>query len=98
MQRYELVLVLPAELEKEASTAEVNKIKQIVDGVGAKITKEESWGVKKMAYEIKHQGNGLYLIWELQIEDKALHELRRLLNFEQNLLRYLLLKVTNEAK
>jgi len=93
-RKYELVLVLPSRLENDELDALVKKIKKIITGNGASIEKEEPWGDKELAYPIQHEKIGHYLIWTLAAETTKLSEVKRLLNFETQILRYLLLQVT----
>lgn len=96
MIKYELVLVLPGNLEKNSlSTLEAN-LKKILTTIKAKVIKAEDWGVKKMAYPIKKTDLGQYLFWEIEIDQSKIKELHRLLNFETKLLRYMLLKIEDK--
>ena len=93
MTKYELVIVLPGSLEKELSDKLSQKLKETVATAGGSIAKETDWGMKHLAYPVQHQNSGHYLIWDVTIAASAIKELHRLLNFETELLRYLLLKV-----
>lgn len=93
MINYELVLVLPGNLEKENLSSLTTGLKKIVATVDGKILKEEDWGVKKMAYQIKKTDLGDYLFWNVEIPKNKIKELNQLLNFETRLLRYMLLKI-----
>ena len=93
MVKHELVLVLPGNLEKENLLSLRANLKKILTSVKAKVVKETDWGVKKMSYPIKKTDLGLYLFWDLEIENDQIQELNRLLNFETGLLRYVLLKI-----
>ena len=96
MIKYELVLVLPGNLEKNSlSTLEAN-LKKILSTVKAKLVKAEDWGTKKLAYPIKRTNLGQYYFWQIEIEGSKIKELHRLLNFETKLLRYMLLKIENK--
>lgn len=93
MTKYELVIVLPGSLEKDSSENLSQKLKKTVQSVGGKVVSEIDWGVKHLAYPVKHEQSGRYMIWTLEIPKPAIKELRTLLNFETGLLRYLLLTV-----
>lgn len=93
MKTYELVIVLPGSLEADARDNFYQKIKKIVDTVKAKVIKETNWGMRKLLYPVKKESVGYYFIFTLSMDEKAIKELQRLLNFETSLLRYLLLKV-----
>lgn len=93
MTKYELVIVLPGSLEKESQEKLSKKLKETVSSVGGSVLGEIDWGTKHLAYPVKHEQSGRYFIWTVEITKTAIKELRRLLNFEMGLLRYLLLTV-----
>ena len=89
---YELTIVLPAEDKK--LTDEVKKlVKDFITKVKGKIKKQESWGVKNLAYPIQKQNKGLYEFYILELESKDQPELHRLLNLKEDILRYLFVRV-----
>ena len=98
MVNYELVLVLPGNLEKSALSSLRSNLNKILTTVKAKLLKEEDWGVKKMAYPIKKTNLGQYLFWQIAIDQATIKELHRLFNFETKLLRYMLLKIPAPAE
>ncbi len=90
--KYELTLVLPANNEK--LTTEIKKlVKDFVTKSKGKIVKEESWGIKELAYPIQKQTQGLYEFYLLELDTQAQPKLHRLLNLQEGLLRYLFVRV-----
>ncbi|MBI4225992.1 30S ribosomal protein S6 [Candidatus Roizmanbacteria bacterium] len=85
MTKYELTLLLPEE-------SEVKNIKELVISLKAIIEKEESWGKKSLAYPIKKNLAAYYFNWFLNIDQKIISDLKKKLNFNEKLIRYLLLK------
>ena len=53
MNKYELTVVVSAKLDDEGRTAEVEKVKALIEKFGGTITKIEEAGKKKLAYEIQ---------------------------------------------
>ena len=51
MNKYELTVVVSAKLDDEGRTAEVEKVKALIEKFGGTITKIEEAGKKKLAYE-----------------------------------------------
>lgn len=93
MTKYELVLVMPGNFEKEKLQSLSQKIKTIITNVKGVIKQDDDWGVKKLAYPIQKNKLGHYYIWQVELPGDQIKEIRRLMNFENDLLRYLLLKV-----
>ncbi len=90
--KYELTLVLPA--DDKQTIAEIQKlVKDFVVKAKGKIEQEKSWGVKELAYPIQKQTKGLYHFYLLELDANKQPELHRLLNLQENLLRYLFVRV-----
>jgi small subunit ribosomal protein S6 len=86
MSKYEFTFLLPDE-------AEVEPIKTLVESLSGKISDEQKWGKRQLAYPMKKQFQAFYFTWMLDIAPKQLTELKKKLNFNEKLYRYLLLKV-----
>ncbi len=56
------------------------------------VTKIDRWGRRKLAYEIDKQREGYYVLFESQIEAKALLEIERNLNLAPMVLRHLVVR------
>lgn len=85
MTKYELTFLLNEE-------EELKKIKELVTSLSGKILKEESWGKKTLSFPIKKQRTASYYHWTFQINQSNIKELKKKLNFNEKLMRYLLLK------
>ena len=60
MNKYELTVVVSAKLDDEGRTAEVEKVKALIEKFGGTITKIEEAGKKKLAYEIQKMSEAFY--------------------------------------
>ena len=90
MKTYQLVVVL------KTSLTEANRKKFIETVKGwfgkTKIAKEEEWGEKTLAYDIKHEKTGFYLNYLLE-SDSLPADLEKKLFASENVLRHLVIKV-----
>ena len=99
MKNYEMVLIFSASLEEGAVNGELAKITSIIEKSKGTITKTDIWGVKKLAYPIKHQENGFYVILYFSSDTAVLPELDRLNKINDKILRHLIVKLSEkEAK
>lgn len=91
MKKYELMYILKAGLEEEARKAEIEKINKLFEGFGAKVNKvDESFGLRDLAYSIKGETKGYYVVLKLEMNDtKAKNEFDRLSKINSNVIRYL---------
>jgi len=62
MNVYENIVIINASLSDEEIESAIAKIKEFIAGQGGQIVKTSVWGKRKLAYEIKKQKRGLYLL------------------------------------
>ncbi len=86
MSKYDLTFLLNEE-------AELKTLKELLISLDAKLIKEENWGEKTLAYPIKSLLKAHYYQWHLEMPKNNAMELRKRLQFNEKLIRYLLLSV-----
>ncbi|OGW73910.1 MAG: 30S ribosomal protein S6, partial [Nitrospirae bacterium RIFOXYC2_FULL_44_7] len=62
MNIYENIVILNASLSDEEIETASGKIKDLITNSGGEILKTDVWGRRKLAYEIKKQKKGFYLL------------------------------------
>jgi len=82
--KYELTFLLNEEKE-------LKNIKDLITLLKGKILKEENWGEKSLVYSIKNNHSAHFYNYTLEIEKPQVVELKKKLNFNEKLIRYLLL-------
>jgi small subunit ribosomal protein S6 len=82
--KYELTIILK---DKE----ELKNIKDLVTNLKGKVEKEEDWGEKTLAYPIKNNKTAHFFNYAVAMEKDKVTEFKNKLNFNEKLLRYLLL-------
>lgn len=100
MNSYYLTLVLKPDMEeKERKTLLDSMVKKLLgdpstgSGLVGKVKKEDLWGNKDLAYPIKKQTKGFYAHFEIEAEPKGAKGLDKTLKLEEDILRYLLVRV-----
>lgn len=88
---YQLVLVLNPKLEDKETV--FKKVSTWLDGRKVEVAKKDHMGIKELVYEIKGNSKGDFWILDLEsLTTLKLNELNVLLNRENNIIRYLILK------
>ncbi len=90
MKKYEIMYILRSTLEENDRKAEVEKLAKLLTSNGAKVSKTDEWGLKDLAYEIKKEKKGYYVVLKVEAEPAALKEFDRLTKIDNNVLRYLI--------
>lgn len=88
-KNYELTILVD-----EIATQEViDELTEKIKGYG-KITDIEDEGVKRLAYPIRNHEKARYLFYTLELEDGVPAKLSSHLNIDDNVVRYLLVRVS----
>lgn len=97
MAKYELTIVINPALDEEKRKKLIDKIKEWVEKGKGRVEKTEDWGKKQLAYPIKKLKEGYFLLFVLEIGEKETQEIRKKLNLEEEIIRYLLLRVEPQS-
>ena len=92
MNKYELALVVSANVEEEVRTATIEKITELITRFGGTITDPGTSEKKKLAYEIQHMNEGFYSFIKFEAEASAPAEIENRLRIVENVLRFLIVK------
>ena len=96
MRLYEVVYILDPALDEGAVTAKLEKFHQLAVVHGGEVSAVDHWGNRQLAYPIKRQQAGYYVVAQFTAAAEALPEFERLLRLDDEVLRYLL--VLNEGE
>ena len=87
---YELMVMFPATFADEEVPTLVTKVETALSTLGAKITKSEDFGKRKLAFPIKHIRQAFYRLIELEAPKTIPHKLDKALRLMPEVLRHLL--------
>lgn len=98
MACYESIFILRSSLGDEEAETVIEKMKSVLTKHGATIVKAENWGKKKLAYEIKHDRRGTYILLQFEsAQENVVSELERLYRLEDSVIKFLTVRVEEEA-
>ncbi|PIB35388.1 30S ribosomal protein S6 [Reichenbachiella sp. 5M10] len=89
MKNYETVFILTPVLSDDQMKDAVGKFKKVLEDNGAKITNEENWGLKKLAYPIQHKSTGFYQLFEFEGETTIVDALETEYRRDEKIMRFL---------
>jgi len=92
LRNYELVVIFDPNLEEEALDEELSKITSLIEKEKCVITDVDKWGIRKLAYPIKKQENGYYMIIYFKGNSSVVSELDRVNKINDKILRHLIVK------
>ena len=89
MREYELVFVVHPDLDDSAFKELVERVKGWITDGGGQVSKTDLWGKRKLAYPIRKQKEGQYVLLETQMSPAFCSQLERNLRLQESVLRYL---------
>jgi len=92
MKKYELAVVVSANLEDEQRNATVDKVKALVERFNGNITEVEEWGKKKLAYEIQKMKEAYYYFVRFEADVTAPAEIESRMRIMDGVIRYLVVR------
>lgn len=90
MHTYELILIVHPELEDSAFKELVEKIKGWITAAGGQVSKVDLWGKRQLAYPVRKQKEGQYVLIHSQLNPAFCTELERNLKIQESVMRFLL--------
>ena len=92
MSKYELAVVVTAQIDDEARAAVVDRCKALIERFGGTIENVDDWGKRKLAYEIQKMNEGYYYFITFSAEGSSIVEIEHRMRIMDNVIRYLCVK------
>ena len=90
---YEILVIFDPRPTDEEVAALLVKLQENLAGQGAAVGKAESWGKRRLAYDIRKQREGTFAVIECSAEPATIKEFERQLGLNEQVLRYLSTRV-----
>ena len=91
MNSYELAILYDPDLEIDLDKA-ADKVKVIVKTNGGKVTTEDNWGKRKLAYNIKGHDMAVYVFYGVDMPPTSVTKVEATLNITDEVIRFLITK------
>ncbi len=90
MRDYEVMVIFHPELEEQALTDLIGRVQSWITDAGGSVSKVDVWGKRKLAYAIRKQKEGQYVLFNTQMDPSFGSELERNLRFLEPVMRFLI--------
>ena len=97
-RQYELVYILPADTTDQQVAELHEQVEGVVSRMNGAIERTENWGRKRLAYEIAHQKEGVYVLDVINGGGELMKELDRRLRVMDQVIRHMIVRVDEEKK
>src|SRR6266571_7611397 len=97
-RQYELVYILPPDTTEQQVTELHGQLDAVVSRLQGTFEKTENWGRKRLAYEIGHNKEGVYVLEVINGSGELMKELDRRLRVMDQVIRHMIVRVDEEKK
>ena len=96
MRNYELVFIVHPEVDDEGLAAVIETVKGLVERSGGQVTQVNQWGLRRLAYPIKKQWEGQYVLLNIDMSPDGVAELERSLGLAEQVMRHLVVRLDED--
>ena len=93
MANYESVLIARQDLGASQVSNIVSDLSDIIKKEGGEVVRVDNWGLKNLAYRIKKNRKGHYVVMNIAAPANAIAEFERIMRFNEDIIRYMTVKV-----
>ena len=93
MALYENVFIARQDMSPAQVETLADEYVSVMESLGGKVEKREHWGLKTLAYRIKKNRKGHYVLFNFDTNGDAVAELERRMRLSEDVLRYLTVRI-----
>ena len=93
MPLYECVLIARNDVSQQQVDAIADGITAQLEGDGGSVQKREYWGLRSLAYRIKKNRKGHYMLLGLDAKPASISEMERQLRLNEDILRFMTIRI-----
>ena len=93
MPFYESVFIARQDIAAPQAEALADTFTSIIEAQGGKVTKRENWGLRNLAYKVKKNRKGHYVLFNIDGPPAAIAEMERNMRIHEDVLRYMTVRV-----
>jgi len=93
MSLYECVVIARQDIAATQVETLTDELTNILTALGGSVSKREYWGLRNIAYRMKKNRKGHYVLLNIDAPSAAVKEMERQMSLNEDILRYLTIRV-----
>jgi small subunit ribosomal protein S6 len=89
MHRYETLFILHPELPEAQVRETLDRVRRLIEGMDGQVMELQDWGMRDLAYPIRKQPRGTYVLAQYTARPEVVKELERTLKLADEILRFI---------
>ena len=96
MRKYEIIFIAQPDLDEENLNTVIEKIKGWITDDKGEVVSVDNWGKKRMAYRIRKQRDGQYILITANMEPASVKNLSQNMRFVESIMRSMITVVEED--
>ena len=93
MHRYETLFIVHPELPEAQVRETVDRMRRLIEGMGGQVAEFQDWGMRDLAYPVKKQPRGIYVLAQYAGRPEVVKELERSMKLSDEILRFISVRI-----
>ena len=93
MSLYESVFIARQEISAQQADTLAETFSNVIAENGGTVSKRENWGLKSLAFRIKKNRKGHYVLLNIDAPSAAINEMERQMRLHEDIIRYMTVRV-----
>lgn len=93
MRLYESVIIARQDVSTTQVETLIEEFSAIIEKAGGSIQKKEFWGLRGLAYRIKKNRKGHYVMLNIETDSETLNEFERIMSLNEDVLRFMTIAI-----
>ncbi|HSW50783.1 MAG TPA: 30S ribosomal protein S6, partial [Bryobacteraceae bacterium] len=98
MRIYEELFIIKPDATEEEIDQVVEQVRSLIVSGGGTVDKIDKWGIRKLAYRVKKQHEGFYVLFQFSASPDAVKEIERRLRVSDLVLKFLTVRIDEKLK
>lgn len=98
MRKYEVTYIAHPDLDADAFKQLNDQVQSWIKDGGGQVDKADIWGKRKLAYALKKQKEGQYVLLHTHMQPTTCAQLERQFGLQESVLRFLIVAIEEEEE
>jgi small subunit ribosomal protein S6 len=93
LRLYDVLVIVDPRLTEEEVAQLTTRLQESCTALGGEVAATENWGKRRLAFEIRKQREGAYVLLQIKAQPPAVREYERQLRLNESILRFMTTRV-----
>lgn len=98
MRIYEELFIVKPDAAEEEIEQVVEQVRGLIESGGGAVDKVDKWGLRKLAYRVRKQHEGYYVLFQFSSSPEAVKEIERRLRVSDLVLKFITVRIDEKLK